>query len=797
MTMYSAETPLEETTSNAPLDSMSEGGVGTLDAPDWLGMARDAYESSTEYFDSSIRRQQERNLAHFQSRHAPGSKYLSDAYKYRAKNFRPKTRAVIRQNEAAAAVALFSTQDVLHVAPEDETSEQQQISAQILQELLQYRLDNSIPWFQTALGAFQDALVTGVCISHQYWDLEETKVPQPAVDAMGLPVYEVDEQGQLIPDEMGAPQQATVWQNEVVRDQPAIELRPVENVRFAPSADWRDPLTSSPYLIDRFPMHIGDIKQRMINADGSPGDWFELDDGAIMAAMHDDENTVRSARENKREDSYDNHHTVRDFDTAWVHRNIVRVQGDDYIFYTLGVHHLLSEPVPLHSVYTHLARGERPYVMGKVILETHKGYPAGLSELMGPLQQTANDMANQRMDNVALTLNRRYIARRGATIDYRSLTRNVPGSITLTDDINNDLRIEAPPDVTGSSYQEQDRINMDYDELAGSFSQSSVGSNRQLNETVGGMSMLRDGSNKLVEYQIRTFAETWAEPVLKQLIKLEQSMENNPAILQMIGGKVKLWERYGVSQVTDQMLAGSMTVRVNVGFQSTDPKQRVDRLAMGLNVIGQFMPHIMQGIDVKEVATEILGALGYRAIERFFPQISEGAEDPQKQQMQQEIQALQQQLQQQTQVKQMEIQGRLQQEQIKSQTVLQKAQMEQQTKLQMEQLNNDIDLRVEQLRNEGKVFEAQLRKAQALELEALRNRLGLADKQLDAERNEIERGKLQNQRDALLFQMRQKMAEITEGAVAREANLLSANRDGRMSQTLMNDKYGLVPGAKG
>ena len=36
-------------------------------------------------------------------------------------------------------------------------------------------------------------------------------------------------------------------------------------------------------------------------------------------------------------------------------------------------------------------------------------------------------------------------------------------------------------------YQEQDRLNVDYDELTGSFSQGSVMTNRKLGETVGGM----------------------------------------------------------------------------------------------------------------------------------------------------------------------------------------------------------------------------------------------------------------------------------------------------------------------
>jgi hypothetical protein len=39
-----------------------------------------------------------------------------------------------------------------------------------------------------------------------------------------------------------------------------------------------------------------------------------------------------------------------DFDIVWVHKNIMRRQGEDFCWYTLGVEHLLSrKPVPLEK----------------------------------------------------------------------------------------------------------------------------------------------------------------------------------------------------------------------------------------------------------------------------------------------------------------------------------------------------------------------------------------------------------------------------------------------------------------
>lgn len=41
----------------------------------WLLIARDAFQESENYYDNNVRKEHERNLAHFASRHAPGSKY--------------------------------------------------------------------------------------------------------------------------------------------------------------------------------------------------------------------------------------------------------------------------------------------------------------------------------------------------------------------------------------------------------------------------------------------------------------------------------------------------------------------------------------------------------------------------------------------------------------------------------------------------------------------------------------------------------------------------------------------------
>src|SRR3972149_7636552 len=103
-----------------PSQSSREGRYGgavpssgkTDDAGPWLKLAQDAFSRSTNYFDNNYKQRWEDDLRMFQSKHPRDSKYISDNHKYRSRIFRPKSRSVIRKNEAPRAPPFFSNPDV-------------------------------------------------------------------------------------------------------------------------------------------------------------------------------------------------------------------------------------------------------------------------------------------------------------------------------------------------------------------------------------------------------------------------------------------------------------------------------------------------------------------------------------------------------------------------------------------------------------------------------------------------------------------------------------------------------------
>ena len=628
---------------------------------DWLRLATDAYEESETFMDASLRKQWGRNLSNFQSRHPAGSKYHMPAYKFRSRGFRPKTRAMTRNNEATVAAAFFSTQDAVSIGSEDQGDQEKALAAKLIHELCNYRLAETVPWFQIVLGAFQDTHKYGVCVSHQYWRYEERERETLIVEQ----------------DESGKERERTEKTLETVEDTPCIELRPPESVRISPAADWVDPINSSPYLIDIIPMYLQDVREMTHSPQGENQriKWRKLTDEEMQSAGEDDrQDTTRRENQGGRQDPRSNENTqYKDHQLIWVHRNIARRKNRDWLWYTIGTNMMLSDPVPLERAYPFLRKRQRPYVMGCSVLDTHKTHPPGMIELTESLQAAANDISNQRMDNVRLAMNKRYFVRRNQDIDFTSLTRAIPGGVVQVNDIERDIKVDETNDVTGSAYQEQDRVNVDFDELAGEFSVGSVQSNRSLNETVGGMQLMQAGSSQLKEYLIKTFTETWLKPVVRQLAWLEATYETDENIISIAGRKV------GLEVVPEElfMLAGDMAINTNVGMGATNPQQRIERFMLGLNALAGVFPDLPLILNREEVIAEVFGALGHQDGSRFFQLDQPPPPDPAQQQMEQEM-ALKQ--------AELEQEGQLEQQQLAQEASIEQQRLDQEMAMERERL---------------------------------------------------------------------------------------------------------------
>jgi hypothetical protein len=718
-----------------------------------ITLSRESYYSSKTWWDSSIRAQIERNLRAYNNRHPPGSKYYTEQYRKKSKIFRPKTRTAIRKSAAATAKAFFSSSDVVHCSPVNPADDAQVMAAELHMALINFRMQQKETyWYQTVVGGITDADTTGVVISKQDWRFTTTKRQ-----------YE-----ERYLDEVGEEFKQIVEEEHPLEDRPQVSLIPIENMRFDPACDWRDPINTSPYLIEMVPMYIDDIQmlQQKINPVTGQPHYKPVIEGMLAASIHQDWDSVRKAREGERIDKYDNDTMVRAHQSVWVHKHIMKIGGQDYCWDTIGSEILLTDMQPLEDVYL---TGSRPYVMGYSNIEPHKIYPAGKPELIDGLQEETNDVANLRLDNVKLALNKRYFAKRGAGIDIRSLVRNVAGSVTMMGNPATDIKVSDTPDVTGSSYEEQDRINVDIDDLLGDFNAGSVQSNKSLNETVGGMEMMGASAGVITEFDIRTFAETWYEPVLRQLVELEAAYETDEAVLHVAGGQAGFEDIEAMLQVITQ----PVRVKVNVGFDATNPEKRIQRLAFGLNAIQTFAPDLAEKVDGAELVKEVFGALGYADGVRFFPSLSVEGEDPRVLELQDQVEQLIQ--------------------------IIESKKAE-------KQIEGEIKLAGINMTIEGRLAEAQMKYEVQIMLAAnqdniqgaiaqMKDRLEQIDQMVKVELSKIKRQELFLQREALSheiqeadrrFQVESAGGKLPEGGAF---NLPGEDKAGVISR----DRYGMVP----
>lgn len=564
---------------------------------EWLALARAAHSESTTYFDSGIRAEIERDIRQFQSRHPQQSKYELELFDKRSKYFSPKTRAAIRRSEAKAAAALFSNSDVVTLDPEDQDDKLQVAGAKLVNELLNMRLQRSLPWFLITMGAYQDARTVGVCVSYQYWLYNEKRKI----------------------------------------DKPCVDLIPIENFRFSPSASWHDVIGTSPYLVELIPMYVKDVRART-KASGLEGQpkWRTLTDAEILAAAQKTQDSIKLARDHGRADANQGASEITDFSIVYVHRNIIEKDGEDWIYETLGTEVMLTDPQLLEKRYFH---GMRPYAMGFTIVESHKVYPSGLPRLTRSKQEEVNDWKNTRMDALRLAVNKRWFARRGAQVDVRSITRNIAGSVTLVNDIEKDVKEVEFRDVAPGAFKEAEILNAEFDELSGTFSPASVDANRKLGETVGGLEMLSSDANELELYALRVFAETWLKPVLRQLVLLEQYYETDERLLALAAKAASVTDD-GVDVINDRLMMTPIHVAVHVGIGATSPQVRLSQFLFALKSLNEILESgalTKAGLDIEEVVAEVFGKLGYDSGARFFEW---GEQDPQVIQLQSQIQEL-------------------------------------------------------------------------------------------------------------------------------------------------------------
>lgn len=611
-----------------------------FDETELLAFLADAKRRSRTYQQNVVMAMWEQSEAAYRSEHGSRSKYSRDQYKNRAKYFKPKTRAAVRKNMTATDLALFGSQDVIQTEAPDDGNQLAVANAALLKELLNARLNNKtmrtgLPWWQTVMGARQMTQISGVVCSKQEWryrcirskGMEE--VEQPYLDALGQPM--LDETGQPIIEIVEVEQEYV----DVTEDKPTVTLIPSEMVLIDPETDWINPAQSSPTLIVIWPMHVDDVRS-MMDEEKSTTPWRKVDDTALQGARYSESELMglKTAREGNAAAAQLSTSRMGGMghEIVEVRENFFRKGGRDYHTWTLKDQSLLSDPAPTEEVYP-AHRGIRPYIIGTDALEAHVLYPQSHVDSWRASQDEINDFSNIRMDGARQSVYPVAKVKAGKGIDYKAVQRRDQQGIILVREAD-DVTFDRPTANISGVDREVQLLSNDFDEIAGIFSQNSVQSNRQIGDTVGGMQMISANASATSGFDLRCFVETWVEMVLSQLIMLEQYYEDDATLLAIAGGKAKLFQKFGIDEITDELLESQVQVSVaGAGSGGSDPMQKLIKFKSTFEIAQPMLALAMQQgkaeVKFEEIFNEIFSQAGYKnGAARFIKMKEEGEEPP-------------------------------------------------------------------------------------------------------------------------------------------------------------------------
>jgi hypothetical protein len=579
---------------------------------DFLKMVVESEAQAALYQSQVNRKSWSRVYRAFHQEHFVGSKYTTGDYKNRSKLFIPKTRSAIRKDMAAVAASLFGSVDAISTSPGDEGDAGQRAAADLMQSLVNYRTSRSsgkaaLPWFHVAMGARQTSMLTGICLSKQYWKLEVKK--------HGSEKFKDDPA-----DEAEVEKERDVYKPIV--DRPDIMLFPPENFTIDPAADWTNPAQDAAYLHLKFPMRIDEIRRKQADPRNPWKALSVTDLKAVAASARADMEAIRRAREQGL-DRYDETQTGKTFDVIWVYESFIRTAGEDWTFLSVGGKHLLTDPRPTEEVYPE-QYGERPVALGYGAFEAFRIFPMSPAESWQMLQQQGNDLQNLTLDAVKQSVMPVAKVVRGRQVDLEALKKRGQGTAIMVNSPD-DVTWDRPPDIGAAVENLKKEIDLDFDDIAGQQNFGTVAQSNAVGKTLGGLKLAAGSANSVQEFDIRIWIETWAEKALAQLVRLEQFYESDKIILGICGSKAKLLQKHGISEITDELLENEVTVSVNAGLGTGDPAQRLAKLQDAVAVITPILQQSKdfqsgkREINAEAFIEEVFGATGYKdGGARFF-----------------------------------------------------------------------------------------------------------------------------------------------------------------------------------
>lgn len=430
----------------------------------------------------------------------------------------------------------------------------------------------------------RQALIYGTAIGKTFWDYTAKKRTRQ------VPVFEmvVDEYYRETPQQTG-------WEEEeydrIIMDDPNFEVVPIYDFYVDPAATS---IEDARFCIQKKLMTRKQIEELEDNGVYKiPDDLPQQGSGQGDDAKQIDLDRTNARDENPTTNGIDSKFEILEY---WEDNRVIVVADRQYI--------LRDEKNP----YDHK---RIPYIAAPFSPLPFEFYGIGIPMIMGDLQDILNDLANSRLENIKLSINKMWLRRPGSVADDQLKTR--PGGvIDVNGDLNNSIRPLEFPDVTGSSYREQQEILNAIQNVTGASDyirgQASDTIPKQTATEV--MQKTQQASNRFV-YVFKMMAEQSIAKIADFFIELSKQYITEEKTIKILGNKANIYKT-----ITPEDIDGEFDIIVSIDPMRADEQahnnavmnafnmslnpalQQLTQGAISPNVIIGLFNEVMESLDI-------------------------------------------------------------------------------------------------------------------------------------------------------------------------------------------------------